>query len=140
MKQPITVALLAAAAAVCGYGSALAQSKAPPTAVAAATPLISAGSIVQSPAGKPIGRVRDIVPDTNTGAPAYVVIATRSGAAAVPYPVVGPLVQNGHVVLDRTKLESAPRVSDSDLRENGDAEWKKQADRYWQSRNPPNLR
>ena len=40
---------------------------------------ITAGSIVQNPAGEPIGRVRDIVPDANTGEPAYVVIATRSG-------------------------------------------------------------
>src|SRR5712671_3390431 len=49
---------------------------------------ISAGSIVQSPAGEPIGRVRDIVPDANTGEPAYIVISMRSGSTAVPYPMI----------------------------------------------------
>src|SRR3981081_2416470 len=95
---------------------------------------ISAGSIVQTPAGEPVGRVRDIVPDANTGEPAYIVISLRSGNTAVPYPTVAPMFQNGHIVLDRARLESAPRVSDSQLQDNSGAEWKKQADRYWESR------
>src|SRR5882757_6311497 len=45
---------------------------------------ISAGSIVQNPAGEPIGRVRDVVPDANTGEPAYIVVSLRSGSTAVP--------------------------------------------------------
>jgi hypothetical protein len=102
---------------------------------------ISAGSIVQNPAGEPIGRVKDIVPDANSGEPAYIVISTRSGSTAVPYPVIAPMYQDGHIVLDRSRLESAPRVSDSQLRnDKSGAEWKKQADRYWESRKPPNLR
>jgi len=101
---------------------------------------ITAGSIVQNPAGEPIGRVRDIVPDANTGEPAYVVIATRSGSTAVPYPAIAPMFQSGHVVLDRSRLESAPQVSDSQLQDKSDTQWKKQADRYWDSRKPPNLR
>lgn len=101
---------------------------------------VSAGSIVQSPAGEAIGRVKDVVPDTNTGEPAYVLISTRSGTTAVPYPVIAPMFQNGHVVLDRSKLESAPRVSDSELGAKSDATWKRQSDRYWDSRNPPDLR
>jgi hypothetical protein len=101
---------------------------------------ISAGSIVQTPAGEPVGRVRDIVPDANTGEPAYIVISLRSGNTAVPYPTVAPMFQNGHIVLDRARLESAPRVSDSQLQDNSEVEWKKQADRYWESRKPPDLR
>jgi hypothetical protein len=102
---------------------------------------ISAGSIVQNPAGEPIGRVKDIVPDANTGDPAYIVISTRSGSTAVPYPVIAPMYQNGHLVLDRSRLESAPHVTDSQLREDkSGAQWKKEADRYWESRKPPNLR
>jgi hypothetical protein len=100
---------------------------------------VSAGSIVQSPAGEPIGRVRDIVPDAATGDPAYVVITTRSGTTAVPYAVVGPLVQNGHVVLDRSKLDSAPRVKEEQLREKDGASWRKEADRYWEPRKPQSL-
>ncbi|MFL6601314.1 MAG: PRC-barrel domain-containing protein [Steroidobacteraceae bacterium] len=102
---------------------------------------ISAGSIVQNPAGEPIGRVKDIVPNANTGDPAYVVISTRSGSTAVPYAVIAPMYQDGHIVLDRSRLESAPRVNDSQLREDDSgAKWKKEADRYWESRKPPNLR
>jgi hypothetical protein len=101
---------------------------------------ITAGSIVQSPAGEPIGRVRDIVPDANTGEPAYIVISTRSGSTAVPYPTIAPMFQNGHIVLDRSRLESAPRVSDSQLRDNSGSQWKEQANRYWESRKPPDLR
>ena len=102
---------------------------------------ITAGSIVQNPAGEAIGRVKDIVPDANTGEPAYVVIATRSGSTAVPYAAIAPMFQSGHVVLDRSRLESAPRVSDSQLQDDkSDAKWKKEADSYWDSRKPPNLR
>jgi hypothetical protein len=101
---------------------------------------ISAGSIVQTPAGEPVGRVRDIVPDANTGEPAYIVISLRAGSTAVPYPTIAPMFQNGHIVLDRARLESAPRVSDSQLQDKPGAEWKKQADRYWESRKPPDLR
>ena len=101
---------------------------------------ISAGSIVQNPAGEPIGRVRDVVPDANTGEPAYIVISLRSGSTAVPYPTIAPMFQNGHIVLDRSRLESAPHVSDSQLQDKSNAEWKKQADRYWDSRRPPSLR
>jgi len=101
---------------------------------------ISAGSIVQSPAGEAIGRVKDIVPDANSGEPAYVVIATRSGSTAVPYAAIAPMFQDGHIVLDRSRLESAPRVSNSQLQDKSGAQWQKEADRYWESRKPPNLR
>jgi hypothetical protein len=101
---------------------------------------LTAGSIVQSPPGENIGRVKDVVPDAKTGEPAYVVIATRKGNTAVPYAIIAPMYQSGHVVLDRSRLESAPHVSDDQLRnDNMGAEWKKQADRYWESRHPPSL-
>jgi hypothetical protein len=101
---------------------------------------IAAGSIVQSPAGEPIGRVKDIVPDAHTGEPTYVLIASGSGNTAVPYAVVAPMFQNGHIVLDRSRLESAPRVSDRQLQNTSDATWKTKADRYWQAQNKFRLR
>ena len=101
---------------------------------------LSAGSIVQSPAGENIGRVKDIVPDAKSGDPAYVVIAMRDGMTAVPYATLAPMYQSGHVVLDRSRLNSAPRVSDAQLRnDQADADWKKQANRYWEARHPPSL-
>jgi len=101
---------------------------------------LTAGSIVQSPAGENIGRVKDVVPDATTGDPAYIVITTPSGSSAVPYAAVAPMYQNGHFVMDRGKLESAPHVTDKQLRDDKtDAQWKKDADRYWDARRPPSL-
>jgi sporulation protein YlmC with PRC-barrel domain len=105
----------------------------PKTGMEARMSGVSAGTVVQSPAGESIGTVKDIVPNTNTGQPDYVVIAMRSGTTAVPYAAVVPLFHDGHVVLDRARLESAPRVSESQLQDTGSAEWKKKADRYWQA-------
>lgn len=101
---------------------------------------VSAGTVVQSPGGESIGTVKDIVPNSNTGQPDYVVIATRTGTTAVPYSAVVPLFHDGHIVLDRARLESSPRVSASQLQDNGSAEWKKKADRYWEALNPAALR
>jgi hypothetical protein len=102
---------------------------------------ISAGSLVQNPAGETIGRVKDIVPDSNTGEPDYIIIATRSGNTAVPYTVVAPMYQNGHVVLDKSRLESAPHLRDSQLQDKStDATWRKDSERYWESQNPARLR
>jgi hypothetical protein len=101
---------------------------------------ISAGSLVQSPAGEPIGRVEDIVPDTRTGEPAYVVISSRSGSTAVPYATIAPMFQDDHIVLDRSRLEAAPQLRDGQLLNRSDATWKQAADRYWESRKPPSLR
>ncbi|MBV8804055.1 MAG: hypothetical protein JO042_03390 [Sinobacteraceae bacterium] len=101
---------------------------------------VSAGAIVQNPAGAEIGRVKDIVPDANTGGPAYIIIATRSGNTAVPNETIYPTYRNGHFVLDDSRLESAPRVSEKQLRdEKQDAPWKKEADQYWGSRDRSSL-
>jgi hypothetical protein len=101
---------------------------------------VSAGTVVQSPAGESIGMVKDVVPDANSGEPAYVLISSRSGNTAVPYSVVAPLFHDGHVILERSRLESAPRVSEKQLLDTSDATWKKQADRYWSGQNPSGLR
>jgi hypothetical protein len=101
---------------------------------------ISAGTQVRSPAGEAIGRVKDIVPNSSTGEPDYIIITTRSGSTAVPYTVIALMYQNGHVVLDKSRLESAPHVRDSQLQDKSDATWRKEADRYWESQNPARLR
>ena len=101
---------------------------------------VSAGVIVQNPAGEEIGRVKDIVPDANTGGPAYIILATRSGNTAVPNETISPTYQHGHFVLDSARLESAPRVSEKQLRDDKqDAPWKKEADQYWESRDRSKL-
>jgi hypothetical protein len=95
---------------------------------------VAAGTRVQNPAGEAIGTVADIVPNVRTGRPGYVVIATASGLkTAVPYAAIVPKVHDGHIVLDRSRLERAPSVRDSELQDHSNTRWQKQADQYWSS-------
>jgi hypothetical protein len=86
---------------------------------------------VRSPAGQPIGKVKDIVPNTN-GQPGYVLITTPSGAdTAIPYAAVAPMIRNGSIVLDAHRLAGSPRVRDSDLQNRSDSRWRQLSDHYW---------
>jgi hypothetical protein len=114
----------------------------PKTGMEARMTGVSAGTVVQTPAGESLGTVKDIVPNSNSGQPDFVLIATRAGTAAVPYATVVPLFHDGHIVLERPRLEGAPRISEDQLqdRDRTSAEWKKQANRYWESGNPGVMR
>jgi hypothetical protein len=116
------------------------SARAPKSGMEARMSGVSAGTVVQSPAGESIGLVKDVVPDTNSGEPAYVLISTRSGNTAVPYSAVALVFHDGRVILDRSRLESAPRVNDRQLLDSSDVTWKKQADRYWGTRDQSGLR
>ena len=106
-------------------------------AEAATAGKLSAGTIVQSPAGAAIGTVKDFVPDPGTGRPNYVLVNTRSGAnTAIPYSILAPMFSNGRVILDRSRLEEAPRVSDSQLRNPTDHAWQQRAQQYWNAGGP----
>jgi hypothetical protein len=106
------------------------------TRMAAASPsgTVSAGTKVQSAAGTPIGTVKDIVPKAN-GQPGYVLITLPSGnSTAVPYATIAPMIQNGNIILDSSKLEGAPTVRDRDLQDPSNTRWQQQADQYWAGR------
>jgi hypothetical protein len=106
-------------------------------AEAASAGKLSAGTIVQSPAGAAIGTVKDFVPDPSTGRPSYVLVNTRSGAnTAIPYSILAPLFSNGRVIVDRSRLEEAPHVSDSQLRNPSDHTWQQKSEKYWNARGP----
>jgi hypothetical protein len=92
---------------------------------------IIAGSPVQDTAGKSLGTVRDIVPNPRDGTPEFVLVTTRSGKSAIPYSVAAPLARGGHLVLDSARLEGSPRVSDSELLDKSDTDWKRQSQEYW---------
>lgn len=95
---------------------------------------VSAGMPVQSTSGEPLGAVRDVVPRAS-GLPGYVVITLpKGGKTAVPYATAVSTMHNGTIVLDRARLEGAPRVQDSQLRNHSDQSWQKQADQYWSRR------
>jgi len=94
---------------------------------------ITAGKLIQSPQGVAIGKVSDLVPDRDRGEPAYVLVAMDNGTTAIPYWAVGHLLRDAHLVVDRTELESSPRVSDAAAHDTADADWKKEVDSYWQA-------
>jgi hypothetical protein len=97
----------------------------------AAAASVSAGMPVQTASGEPLGTVRDVVPDA-TGEPRYVLITIPTGGkTAVPYSTVALLTRAGTIVLDRARLQAAPRVADSQLLNPSDTRWQKQADAYW---------
>ena len=103
----------------------------PKTGIEARMTGVSAGTAVHAPSGEPIGTVKDIVPDPNSGRPAYVVIAMRGGSTAVPYATITPLFHDGQIVLDRSRLESAPRLRADQLQNDSDRSWTRQSDQYW---------
>lgn len=95
---------------------------------------VSAGMPVQSTSGEPLGAVRDVVPRPS-GEPGYVVITLpKGGKTAVPYATAVATIRSGTIVLDRVRLEDAPRVQDSQLQNHTDLSWEKQVDRYWSRR------
>jgi hypothetical protein len=96
---------------------------------------LSAGTIIQSPAGETIGKVKHVVPDPKTGEPLYMVVTAPSGATtAIPYSVIAPMFSNGRVILAGSRLEAAPRVSDSQLRNMSDKTWQQKIQKYWNSK------
>jgi hypothetical protein len=106
-------------------------------AEAASAGKLSAGTVVQSPAGAAIGTVQDFVPDPRTGQPSYVVVNTRSGAnTAIPYSTLAPMFSNGRVILDQSRLDKAPRVTNSQLRNQSDHTWQQRAQQYWNAEGP----
>jgi hypothetical protein len=96
---------------------------------------VSAGMPVQSTSGEPLGAVRDVVPRRASGRPGYVVITLpKGGKTAVPYATAVSTMRDGTIVLDRARLEGAPRVQDSQLQNHSDHSWERQADEYWSRR------
>lgn len=99
---------------------------------------VSAGMPVQSTSGEPLGAVRDVVPRRSSGTPGYVVITLpKGGKTAVPYATAISTMRDGTIVLDRARLEGAPRVQDSQLQNHSDLSWERQADEYWSRRGAP---
>ena len=89
------------------------------------------GLEVQSPSGQALGTVIDVVANS-TGEPGYVVISTGTDTAtAVPYASVSPMIKDGKVIMDRTRLQNSPQVAQSDLHDKANTKWRQQADTYW---------
>jgi len=100
--------------------------------VVATTADITSGKVVQSPEGWRIGTVEDVVSPRPQGHAAYILIATNSGTTAIPDWAIMHLLRDAHLVIDRSMLESAPRVDSDQVRAgSNDAAWEQRADQYW---------
>jgi len=96
------------------------------------------GLEVTSPAGEMLGTVITVVAST-TGR--YAILSTGTDTAtAVPYEVVAPMVHEGKVVMDRTKLQNSPQVAQADLHDKANTKWRQQADTYWAGQSPGRIR
>lgn len=96
------------------------------------------GLEVISPAGERLGTVITVVAST-TGR--YAVISTGNDTAtAVPYEAVAPMVHDGKVIIDRTKLQNSPQVAQADLHDSTNTKWRQQSDTYWAGQAPGRIR
>ena len=88
------------------------------------------GLEVISPSGDSIGSVVDTVKDP-AGAPSYVVISSPKGNTAVPYATAASMVHDNAVVIDQSKLNSAPKVQQGAWKDASSKSWRTESDRYW---------
>jgi PRC-barrel domain len=99
----------------------------PTGAAARRTELV--GTAVVSDAQAPLGKVVDVVFDSKSR-PEFVVIASEGKSVAVPYSVASSMKAADKIVMERDKLQSAPKVKQGEwLKESGN--WKGEAIRYW---------
>jgi hypothetical protein len=97
---------------------------------------VSNGMPVQTRSGESLGTVVSVVPgssgDTQSG---YVVIGESSGgggnATPVPYSAAASHVQNGKLVMERSRLEKAPKIQQSQVQDSSNTSWQSKVDRYW---------
>jgi hypothetical protein len=88
------------------------------------------GATVVTPAGAAIGEVVDVVFDS-VSKPAFVVIASEGKASAVPYAVASSMKSGDKVVMDQSRLKSAPKVKQGEWRSTSSENWKGDSSRYW---------
>jgi hypothetical protein len=88
---------------------------------------------VQSASGQSLGSVSQVVRGLNgRKSSGYVIVAGSSGeSVAVPYPTAHSMVRDGKLVLNRSRFEHAPKVTQEDLRNSADHAWRVKADHYW---------
>lgn len=77
-----------------------------------------------------VGRVVDMVFDAKNQ-PEFVVIESAGKTVAVPYSVANANKSANKIVIDETRLQSAPKVKQGAWRSETDSSWKQDATRYW---------
>ena len=88
---------------------------------------------VQSPSGQSLGSVSKVVPGLNgRRSSGYIVVSAAHGMSVpVPYRTAHSMVRDGKLVLNQSRFEHAPKVTQEDLQTHADHAWRIKADRYW---------
>lgn len=88
---------------------------------------------VESASGQSLGTVSKVVPGLNgRQSSGYVIVSSSNGeSVAVPYRTAHSMTRDGKLVLNRTRFEHAPKVTDEDLQNSSDHAWRVKADHYW---------
>jgi hypothetical protein len=100
-----------------------------PTGQGAAQHSELVGAAVVSPTEAPLGKVVEVVFDSKNQ-PEFVVIAAEGKAVAVPYSVASSMKTADKIVMERAKLQAAPKVKEGEWRNQSGA-WKDESARYW---------
>jgi cytoskeletal protein RodZ len=91
------------------------------------------GAAVVTPADAPLGKVVDVVFDAKNQ-PAFVVIASEGKAVAMPYSVASSMMNANKIVIDRPRLQAAPKIKQGEWRNESSSTWKNESARYWDHR------
>lgn len=99
------------------------------------------GMQVQSETGESLGDVKDVVLDPSSGKITHIIVShsgTTGGAgagmlSAVPWSAAQAGMQDGKLVLDSQRLQSAPSFPQSEWPQKTTETWSSDADQYWRS-------
>jgi ribosomal 30S subunit maturation factor RimM len=89
------------------------------------------GASVISETQAPVGRVVDVV-FSASNQPEFVVIESAGKTVAVPYSVANANMSANKIVIDESRLQSAPKMKQGEWRSKTEGTWKKDATRYWE--------
>jgi PRC-barrel domain len=150
MVGPVSVpALFILALLTCGTVLAQQQQATPavtptegdtsPVTAPAAEPGASSGTAAVKIVGRavvtagdaPLGKVSEVVFDSR-GQPEFVVVSVEGKNSAVPYALATSMLDGDKLVLDKDRLQAAPKVKESEWRDQSSSEWKNDATRYWE--------
>lgn len=89
------------------------------------------GRAVVSPTNAPLGEVSEVVFDSR-GQPAFVVISMEGKSSALPYATASSMMSGDKVVIDKSRLQGAPKLKAGEWRDQSSTGWKNEASRYWE--------
>lgn len=94
------------------------------------------GMKVQDSQGQQLGSVKDIVIDPRTGQITHAIVNHSAGSGsqsmtAIPWRAAQGMIRSNAIVIDQSKLQSAPHFQGSQWPDLSQQNWSDAADRYW---------